>query len=54
MNRLARVLFALIAAAVLAGCTSSPRYKDGLRWVVENEDEKRRLNAQGFPQYNHE
>ena len=50
----ARLLLIGLALAVLAGCASDPRYKQGLNWVVENEAEKRRLNAAGFPQYNHD
>jgi len=49
---MARLLMLAVAAAVLAGCASDPRYAKGLEWVLENEAEKRRLNAQGFPQYN--
>lgn len=40
-----------IAAAVLAGCATDARYKEGVNWVVYNEREKARLQAQGFPQY---
>lgn len=40
-----------IAAAILAGCASDPRYKEGLSWFLWNEAEKARLNATGFPQY---
>jgi uncharacterized lipoprotein len=54
MKRFPKILLAAIAVAILGACTSSPRYKDGLQWVVENEQEKRRLNAAGFPQYNHD
>ncbi len=44
------VVLALLAAG-LAGCASDPRYKQGLDWVLWNEQEKRRLDAAGFPQY---
>jgi uncharacterized lipoprotein len=47
-----RLLLLTLLAAVLAGCASDPRYKQGLEWVLWNEQEKKRLNAQGFPQYN--
>lgn len=40
-----------IAVGILAGCASDPRYKEGLGWILYNEAEKARLNAQGFPQY---
>lgn len=49
-----KVVLGAIALGVLAGCTSDPRYKQGLEWVQWNEQEKKRLNAQGFPQYNHD
>jgi hypothetical protein len=47
-----RALAALgLALVVLAGCAADPRYKEGLSWVLYNEAEKARLQAQGFPQY---
>jgi hypothetical protein len=49
---MARLILIAIAAGVLAGCTSDPRYDKGLQWVLENEAEKKRLNDLGFPQYN--
>jgi uncharacterized lipoprotein len=48
-----RLLLLALAAAILAGCASDPRYSKGLEWVLENEAEKRRLTDMGFPQYNH-
>jgi PBP1b-binding outer membrane lipoprotein LpoB len=47
-----RLLLWALLAAMLVGCASDPRYKQGLEWVQWNEQEKKRLNAQGFPQYN--
>lgn len=46
----------LLAAMVLgiAGCASDPRYKQGVEWAQWNEMEKKRLQAAGFPQYNHD
>jgi hypothetical protein len=44
-------LVAACIAAILAGCASDPRYAQGLEWVVWNEQEKARLQAQGFPQF---
>ena len=46
------LLAAAVVAATLAGCASDPRYKEGVAWVQSNEAEKKRLQAQGFPQYN--
>jgi hypothetical protein len=55
MKRLLRLMAGLlpllIVAGVLGGCAADPRYKQGLNWVVSNEEEKARLHAQGFPQY---
>jgi len=53
MNRLVTPLFVAIALGFLAGCASDPRYKSGLQWVVDQEAERQRLQAQGFPQYSH-
>ena len=54
--RVSRSIRAALAAAltvlVLAGCASDPRYKEGVGWVVWQEQERQRLQAQGFPQYN--
>jgi hypothetical protein len=41
----------VLALLALAGCASDPRYKQGLGWVVSQEEERQRLQAQGFPQY---
>ena len=46
-----RVFVALTILALLAGCASDPRYKQGLEWVAWQEQERQRLTAQGFPQY---
>lgn len=48
-----RVLLAL-ALATLAGCASDPRRSTGLQWVVEQQAERDRLEAAGFPQYAHD
>ena len=54
-SRIAKVLVgAVFAALTLAGCASDPRFKQGLSWVEYNETQKRQLQAQGFPQYNHD
>lgn len=46
-----KVLLAVMVLGV-AGCASDPRYKQGLEWVQWNEMEKKRLQSEGFPQYN--
>jgi hypothetical protein len=48
---LARTLLMTIALVTVAGCASDPRYKQGLDWVTYQEEERKRLQAQGFPQY---
>jgi hypothetical protein len=40
-----------VAVAAIAGCAADPRYKQGLEWVLWNEQQKQQLEAQGFPQY---
>jgi hypothetical protein len=40
-----------LAVAAIAGCAADPRYKQGLEWVLWNEQQKQQLEAQGFPQY---
>jgi hypothetical protein len=47
-----RIATALVLCALLDGCASDPRYHQGLEWVLWNEQEKKRLEAAGFPQYN--
>ena len=46
-----RIVLLVLALLALAGCASDPRYKEGLNWVVSQEEERQRLQAQGFPQY---
>jgi uncharacterized lipoprotein len=48
----AKAILAVLALGVLAGCAADPRYKQGLEWVQWQESERRRLTAEGFPQYN--
>ncbi len=43
-------LAAALALAVLAGCAGRPT--NGVEIVVWQEQERQRLQAQGFPQYN--
>ena len=40
-----------LGLALVAGCTSDHRYKQGLEWVQWIEEQKKRLEAEGFPQY---
>lgn len=51
LSRWAVLALMLVGGGVLAGCASDPRYAAGLEWVMSNEAEKKRLQAQGFPQY---
>ena len=46
-----KALPAIVALGVFAGCASDSRSKPGLEWVLWNEQEKKRLEAAGFPQY---
>jgi len=46
-----RILLATLALLALAGCASDSRYREGQNWVVQQEQERRLLQAQGFPQY---
>jgi hypothetical protein len=39
---------------ILGGCASDPRYGQGIEWVQWQEAERHRLQAAGFPQYNHD
>jgi type IV pilus biogenesis protein CpaD/CtpE len=52
--RIVRIVLAAVAAATLAGCASDPRRAEGLQWVVEQQQERDRLEAQGFPQYSYD
>jgi hypothetical protein len=51
LDRIRAALAAALAVLVLAGCASDPRYKEGVGWVVWQEQERQRLQAQGFTQY---
>jgi hypothetical protein len=52
MSAIKRLVLLALLATGLAGCAADPRYRQGLEWVVWNEQEKQRLDAAGFPQYN--
>jgi hypothetical protein len=53
MTRFARGLRAALAGALallaLAGCADRPSM--GVQWALEQEEQRQRLEAQGFPQY---
>ncbi len=62
-KRVLRISLLLLAAAgILGGCATrggpgmqaqmSAKQSNGLKWAVEQENERRQLQAQGFPQYN--
>ncbi len=50
-TRFDRIVLLIVLGAALLGCTSDPRYKEGLEWVQWQEAEKKRLDDAGFPQY---
>jgi outer membrane biogenesis lipoprotein LolB len=52
LHRIRAALAVALALLVLAGCAGRP--SDGVATVVWQEQERQRLQAQGFPQYNHE
>ena len=49
-----KIFLAIVALGVLGGCASDPRYSQGIEWVQWQEAERHRLQAAGFPQYNHD
>jgi outer membrane biogenesis lipoprotein LolB len=50
-DRLMRILLVVLGVAVLAGCASPGSPGPATQWVIDNEQQKARLEAQGFPQY---
>ena len=50
-RRIRAVLAAVLTLVVLAGCASVP-HPNAVDIVVWQEQERQRLQAQGFPQYN--
>ena len=52
LRQLSRILLVVLGTTVLAGCASSGSSGQAVKWVVENEQQKASLEAQGFPQYN--
>jgi hypothetical protein len=49
-----KIAIAIVAFSTLGGCASDPRYSQGVEWVQWQEAERKRLEAAGFPQYNHD
>jgi uncharacterized lipoprotein len=49
-----KAVLAILALSLVSGCASDPRYKEGIAWVQWQEAERHRLQAAGFPQYNHD
>ena len=49
--RRAALLGLLIAVAGLVGCATGGAQSQGVKWYLENEAEKKRLDDAGFPQY---
>ena len=48
------IALAIVVFSHLGGCASDPRYKEGIARVQWQEVERHRLQAAGFPQYNHD
>jgi uncharacterized lipoprotein len=51
-RRIRATLAAALAVIVLAGCALADRPSQGVEIVVWQEQERQRLEALGFPQYN--
>ncbi|HSD42546.1 MAG TPA: hypothetical protein VLD36_11845 [Burkholderiales bacterium] len=49
--RIAVLLGLLIAVGGLVGCAAGGAQSQGVKWYLENEAEKKRLDDAGFPQY---
>ena len=48
----AKAVLIAVAVGILNGCAGADRrYSQGLEWVVSAQQERQRLQAQGFPQY---
>jgi hypothetical protein len=51
-HRIRAALAVALALTCLAGCALADRPSQGVEIVVWQEQERQRLEAQGFPQYN--
>jgi len=51
IGRVHAALAAVLALIVLAGCALADRPSQGVEWAVGQEQDRQRLEAQGFPQY---
>jgi len=51
LGRLSKILLVVLGVAVLAGCASPGSSSQGVKWAVEDAQQKATLEAQGFPQY---
>jgi hypothetical protein len=51
LGRIRTALAAALVLIVLAGCALADRPSQGVEWAVGQEQERQRLEAQGFPQY---
>jgi hypothetical protein len=51
LGRIRTALAAALTLIVLAGCALADRPSQGVEWVVWQEQQRQRLEAQGFPQY---
>jgi hypothetical protein len=50
-GRIRTALAAVLVLTVLGGCALADRPSQGVEWAVWQEQERQRLQAQGFPQY---
>ena len=50
-GRIRAALAAVLALITLAGCALADRPSQGVEWAVWQEQQRQRLEAQGFPQY---
>ena len=51
IRRLVLMVVLVACLGQLAGCASGPQSGQAVKWVTEDEAQKKRLNDEGFPQY---